>query len=129
MNNSLKMEFGGAYDYIASTETNPSSSNSTGSRAAVRKETVPYYHSTGPSASPSDKRSSTTKAGQPGCSSVYYGDDVYETPIGQKFRVSTTRIMCIHVTNVLLIRTLQTTMKHRNHKMFLIQLGFMFPPW
>ena len=101
MNNSLKMEFGGAYDYIASTETNPSSSNSTGSRAVVHKETVPY-HSTGPSASPSDKRSSTTKAWQPGCSSVY-SDDVYEAPIGQKFRVSTTRIMCIHVTNVLLI--------------------------
>ena len=89
------MEFGGAYDYIAYTETNPSSSDSTGrsSRAAVHKETVPY-HSTGPSASPSDKRSS---AGQPGSSSVY-SDDVYKAPISQKFRVSTPRITCVHGT-------------------------------
>ena len=87
------MEFGGAYDYIAYTETNPSPSNSTGNRAVVHKETV-HYHSTGPSASPSDKRSS---AGQPGSSSVY-SDDVYKAPISQKFRVSTPRIMCVHGT-------------------------------
>ena len=96
MNNSLKMEFGGAYDYIAYTEINPSSSNSTGSRAVVHKEAVPY-HCTGPSASPSDKRSSATKVGQPGSSSVY-SDDVYKAPIGQKFRVSIPRITCVHGT-------------------------------
>ena len=85
VNNSQKLEFGGAHDYITYTEANPSS-NSTGSRAVLHKETVPY-HTTSPSASLSDRPSIATNAGQPSYSSVY-SDDIYKVPIGQKFRVS-----------------------------------------
>ena len=98
VNNYQILEFGAAYDYITNTDAHLSS-NSTGSRAVLHKETVPY-HSTGPSASVSEKPSSATKAGQPSHSSVY-SDNVYEAPIAQKFRVSKV-IHCNHGTNFFL---------------------------